>query len=57
MANRANNTFRGLTILAFDLILFFALLNWLPFSQQENRGLALLVFVGVLWLAIFGYCD
>lgn len=41
---------RGLIILAFDLLLFFALLQWLPFNPQENRGLALLVFVGILWL-------
>ncbi|MFC2538496.1 MAG: SLC13 family permease, partial [Lautropia mirabilis] len=41
---------RGWLILAADLVLFFLLLRWLPFSPVENRGLALLVFVGVLWL-------
>lgn len=41
---------RGYLILAADLVLFFMLLNWLPFSPTENRGLALLVFVAVLWL-------
>lgn len=41
---------RGIAILAVDLILFFLLLQWLPFTPQENRGLALLVFVGILWL-------
>ena len=41
---------RGWLILAADLVLFFLLLRWLPFSPTENRGLALLVFVGVLWL-------
>lgn len=41
---------RGWLILAADLVLFFLLLRWLPFSPTENRGLALLIFVGVLWL-------
>lgn len=41
---------RGYLILAADLVLFFLLLKWLPFSPTENRGLALLVFVAVLWL-------
>ncbi|MGX2987125.1 SLC13 family permease [Ursidibacter sp. B-7004-1] len=50
MSNTTKNPLRGLIILGLDLILFFFLLNILPFSEQENRGLALLVFVGVLWL-------
>lgn len=50
MSSTTKNPIRGLAILAADLILFFLLLNWLPFSPQENRGLALLVFVGILWL-------
>lgn len=50
MSTPSKNTSRGLLILALDLVLFFALLHWLPFSQQENRGLALLVFIGILWL-------
>ncbi|UTO05199.1 DASS family sodium-coupled anion symporter [Moraxella sp. FZLJ2107] len=41
---------RGLIILALDLILFFILIHTLPFSPSENKGLALLVFAGVLWL-------
>lgn len=41
---------RGLAILAIDIVVFFLLLNYLPFSPQENKGLALLVFVGILWL-------
>lgn len=41
---------RGLTILALDVILFFILLNSLPFNEMENRGLALLIFIGILWL-------
>ncbi|WP_047976844.1 SLC13 family permease [Muribacter muris] len=50
MSSTTKNPLRGGIILALDLILFFCLLNWLPFSEQENRGLALLIFVGVLWL-------
>jgi len=40
----------GLIIIALDLILLIALLNFLPFDQKANTGLALTVFVGVLWL-------
>ena len=50
MSKTTKNPLRGLAILAADLILFSLLLQWLPFSEQENRGLALLVFVGILWL-------
>ncbi|WP_409240695.1 DASS family sodium-coupled anion symporter [Mergibacter septicus] len=32
------------------IILFFILLQVLPFSEKENKGLALLVFIGILWL-------
>ncbi|MDO4222404.1 MAG: SLC13 family permease [Acinetobacter sp.] len=42
--------YRGLVILVLDLLLFFALIHYLPFSPKENKGLALLVFAGVLWL-------
>ncbi|MGQ0286393.1 DASS family sodium-coupled anion symporter [Pasteurellaceae bacterium 22721_9_1] len=37
-------------ILLFDIALFFILLNTLPFAPNENKGLALLAFVAVLWL-------
>ncbi|WP_279571617.1 SLC13 family permease [Volucribacter amazonae] len=50
MSKTSKNPTRGIIIFLLDLILFFALLNLLPFSEQENRGLALLVFVGILWL-------
>ncbi|QLB12342.1 sodium-dependent dicarboxylate transporter 2/3/5 [Bisgaardia hudsonensis] len=33
-----------------DIILFFVLLNVLPFDPQANKGLALLFFIAVLWL-------
>lgn len=41
---------RGLYILVADLLLFAVLLKTLPFSAQENMGLALLAFIGILWL-------
>ncbi|ABR74922.1 transporter [Actinobacillus succinogenes] len=37
-------------ILCLDILLFAALLKWLPFDAQANKGLALLAFVAVLWL-------
>lgn len=45
-----NKNKRGYFILALSTIIFFLLLSILPFSEQENRGLALLVFVAILWL-------
>ncbi|AHG75144.1 DASS family divalent anion:sodium (Na+) symporter [Mannheimia varigena USDA-ARS-USMARC-1296] len=50
MSSTAKNPLRGLIILAVDIVIFFLLLQYLPFSEQENRGLALLVFIGILWL-------
>ncbi|MDG2940108.1 SLC13 family permease [Bisgaard Taxon 10/6] len=50
MSSTSKNPVRGLIILVADLILFFTLLNILPFNSQENRGFALLVFIGILWL-------
>ncbi|MGY4674156.1 DASS family sodium-coupled anion symporter [Ursidibacter arcticus] len=43
-------TFRNGAILIIDIILFFALLAFLPFEPMANKGLALLAFVAVLWL-------
>ena len=37
-------------ILALDFLLFLALIKMLPFTPMENRGLALLIFIGILWL-------
>lgn len=37
-------------ILIADIVLFFLLLAYLPFEPKANKGLALLVFVAVLWL-------
>lgn len=40
----------GIIFLA-DIVLFFALLKFLPFAPKENAGLALLGFIAVLWLS------
>ncbi len=37
-------------VLCLDILLFAALLKWLPFDAKANKGLALLAFVAVLWL-------
>ncbi|EJS88794.1 hypothetical protein AAUPMC_12356, partial [Pasteurella multocida subsp. multocida str. Anand1_cattle] len=37
-------------IFLFDIVIFFILLNVLPFDAKANKGLALLVFIAVLWL-------
>lgn len=51
MENQTDNkTMRNGVILALDVILFFALLAFLPFEVKANKGLALLAFVAVLWL-------
>ncbi|AIJ07134.1 MULTISPECIES: SLC13 family permease [Edwardsiella] len=41
---------RGLVIIALDIALLLLLLNTLPFEEKANIGLALTVFIGVLWL-------
>ncbi|AWX16059.1 transporter [Mergibacter septicus] len=48
--NRASLLHRKNLIVMIAIILFFILLQVLPFSEKENKGLALLVFVGILWL-------
>ena len=41
---------RNSFIFIVDVILFFVLLNTLPFTPEANKGLALLAFIAVLWL-------
>lgn len=41
---------RNYTIIILDVLLFLALLKWLPLEPQVAKGLAVLVFIGVLWL-------
>lgn len=50
MSSTTKNPTRGYIILALDFLLFLTLLKVLPFGTMENRGLALLVFIGILWL-------
>lgn len=50
MSSTTKNPTRGYMILALDFLLFLALIKILPFTPMENRGLALLVFIGILWL-------
>lgn len=45
----SSNMFKTGILLA-DIVLFIVLLNVLPFTPVENKGLALLFFVGILWL-------
>ena len=37
-------------ILIADVLLLIAMLAWLPFDSNVNKGLAILVFIAVLWL-------
>ncbi|AUI66136.1 MULTISPECIES: DASS family sodium-coupled anion symporter [Glaesserella] len=46
----SNPVTRNGLILLFDIVLFFVLLNTLPFDPAASKGLALLVFVAILWL-------
>ena len=50
MSSTTKKPTRGYIILALDFLLFLILIKTLPFTPMENRGLALLVFIGVLWL-------
>lgn len=49
-APKDNKVVRNGIILLLDVILFFILLNTLPFEPAATKGLALLAFVAVLWL-------
>ena len=42
--------YKSLLILSLDFVFMLVLIKILPFSAQENRGLALLIFIGILWL-------
>lgn len=41
---------KGWVILAVDIVLLILLLKYLPFDDKANAGLAMMVFIGVLWL-------
>ncbi|MBF0751704.1 MULTISPECIES: DASS family sodium-coupled anion symporter [unclassified Pasteurella] len=42
--------YKSTIILAIDFLLMLFLIRYLPFSPTENRGLALLIFIAILWL-------
>lgn len=50
MQGRQNSSYTNNIIIVLNIILFLFLLNFLPFEANANKGLALLVFVGILWL-------
>ena len=50
MSSTTKKSTRGYIILSLDFLLFLTLIKMLPFTPMENRGLALLVFIGILWL-------
>ncbi|UXZ04898.1 SLC13 family permease [Moraxella nasicaprae] len=50
MINLLKSPHKSHFILAINVLICMILLNVLPFSTMENRGLVLLVFAGILWL-------
>lgn len=49
-AVKSSKNLRNTVILIADIILFFILLNVLPFEPAPTKGLSLLVFIAILWL-------
>lgn len=47
---RPLKSMRNYLIILFNVIVLFLLINYLPYEPKVNKGLALLVFVAVLWL-------
>ena len=53
MRHRTTDTAKGhrnYIIIACDVLLFLAMLKWLPVEPDVARGLAVLTFIGILWL-------
>lgn len=53
MRHRTTDTSKGhrnYIIIACDVLLFLAMLKWLPVEPEVARGLAVLTFIGILWL-------
>lgn len=40
----------NLSIIAVNILLFLAMLKWLPMEEEVNKGIAILVFIAILWL-------
>lgn len=56
MRHRTTDTPKGhrnYVIIACDVLLFLAMLKWLPVEPEVARGLAVLTFIGILWLTEF----
>lgn len=47
---KRKKSLRNYLIIAFNVILLFSLIHLLPYEPQVNKGLALLIFVAILWL-------
>ncbi|MEC4112728.1 SLC13 family permease [Myroides pelagicus] len=47
---RPAKSIRNYAIIALNIIFLFVFINYLPFEPKVNKGLALLIFVAVLWL-------
>ncbi|MTG97544.1 MULTISPECIES: SLC13 family permease [Myroides] len=47
---RPTKSIRNYLIILFNIIFLFVFINYLPYEPQVNKGLALLIFVAVLWL-------
>lgn len=47
---RPVKSLRNYLIIGFNVVLLFLLIKYLPYDPQANKGLALLAFVGILWL-------
>ena len=43
-------TKRGLIVMLIAAIISFAIYKILPYEDNVNKGLGLLVFIGILWL-------
>lgn len=53
MRHRTTDTPKGhrnYIIIACDVLLFLAMLKWLPVEPEVARGIAVLTFIGILWL-------
>lgn len=50
MLNQLSFVFHKRSIVIADFLLLLALLNFLPFDAQVNKGLSILIFIAILWL-------
>ncbi len=50
MSSEAGKGHRNYIIILLDILLFLAMLKWLPVEPKMAQGLAILTFIGILWL-------